>query len=78
MVLAGVLVSCFVTNKRLKLSKNYKTLEPIALEVKKDLGNMAVLGIYRPPRTMCGDYRLILENELSDVCYQLGLSLKQL
>ena len=50
------LVSCFVTNKRLKLSKNYKTLEPIALEVKTDLGNMAVLGIYRPPRTMCGDY----------------------
>ena len=50
------LVSCFVTNKRLKLRKNYKTLEPIPLEVKTDLGNMAVLGIYRPPRTMCGDY----------------------
>ena len=48
-----VLVSSFLTNKRLKLSKNYETLEPIALEVKTDLGNMIVLGIYRPPRAMC-------------------------
>ena len=48
-----VLVSSFLTNKRLKLSKNYETLEPIALEVKTDLGNMVVLGIYRPPRAMC-------------------------
>ena len=63
-----VLVSSSLTKKRLIPSKHYKTLELIALEVKTDTGNMIILGIYRPPRAMCGDYRLQLENELSDVC----------
>ena len=62
------LVSSSLTKKRLKPSKHYKTLELIALEVKTDAGNMVILGIYRPPRAMCGDYRLLLENEISDVC----------
>ena len=62
------LVSSSLTKKRLKPIKHYKTLELIALEVKTDAGNMVILGIYRPLRAMCSDYRLLLENELSDVC----------
>ena len=62
------LVSSSLTKKRLKPIKHYKTLELIALEVKTDAGNMVILGIYRPPRAMCSDYRLLLEYELSDVC----------
>ena len=62
------LVSSSLTKKRLKPNKHYKTLELIALQVKTNAGNMVILGIYRPPRAMCGDYRSLLENELSDVC----------
>ena len=62
------LVSSSLTKKRLKPGKHYKTLELLTLEVKTDAGNIIILGIYRPPRALCGDYRLVLENELSDVC----------
>jgi len=43
-------------------------LELIALEIKTVFGNIIILGIYRPPRSVCGDYRLLLENELSHIC----------
>ena len=33
---------------------------------------MVILGIYLPPKTMCGDYRLLFENELSDVVVVIG------
>ncbi|KAL9977291.1 hypothetical protein ACROYT_G014680 [Oculina patagonica] len=62
------LVSPSLTKKRLKPGKHYKTLKLLALEVKTDAGNIIILGIYRPPRALCGNYRLLLENELSDVC----------
>ena len=29
---------------------------------------MIIIGIYRPPRNLCGDYQLLLENELCQVC----------
>ena len=56
------LVSSFLTKKRLK------PLELLTLEVKTDAGNIIILGIYCLPRALCGDYRLVLENKLSDVC----------
>ena len=62
------LVSSSLTKKRLKPTKNYKTLELIALGIKRDASNMIIIGIYRPPRNLCGDYQLLLENELSQVC----------
>ena len=30
--------------------------------------NMVIIGIYRPPRNLCGDHQQLLENELSQVC----------
>ena len=56
------------TKKSLKPIKNYKTLELMALEITTDARNMVIIGIYRPPRNLCGDYKLLLENELSQVC----------
>ena len=62
------LVSSSLFKKRLQPTKNYKTLELIALEIKTDANNMIIIGIYRPPRNLCSDYQLLLENELSQVC----------
>ena len=50
------LVSSSLTKKTLKPGKHYKTLEPLTLAVKTDAGNIIILGIYRPPRALCGDY----------------------
>ena len=63
------LVSFSLTKKRLKLTKNYKTLELTALEITLDTKNMVIIRIYRPLRNLCGDYQLLLENELSQVCF---------
>jgi len=62
------LISISLSKKRLKLDRNFKTLEVIAFEVKTETGNMIIIGIYRPPRALCGEYQLLLENELSEVC----------
>lgn len=62
------LVSSSLTKKRLRPNKQYETMELIALEVQTDTSNIVVLGIYRPPKALSGDYRLLLDSELSDVC----------
>ena len=61
------LVSSFLSEKRLKPDKHYKTLKLIALEIKTVSANI-ILGIYRPPRSVCGNYQLLLENKLLDIC----------
>ncbi|EDO29916.1 predicted protein [Nematostella vectensis] len=62
------LISTALVKKRLKINKNYKTVETLAFEIKTNKGNMVILGIYRPPTLLCGNYRLELENELSELC----------
>ena len=63
------LVSFSLTKKRLKLTKNFKTLALTALEITPDTKNMVIIRIYRSLRNPCGDYQLLLENELSQVCF---------
>ena len=46
------LVSLSLTRKRLKLTKNYKTLELTALEITPDTKNMVIIRIYRPLRNL--------------------------
>ena len=29
---------------------------------------MVIIGVYRPPRALCGEYRLLLEKEVSEIC----------
>ena len=62
------LASSSLISKRLKLDKSLKTLEYIALQIETETTKMIVIGIYRPPRALCGDYQLLLENELSEIC----------
>lgn len=65
----GIMV--FVANtlqcKRLKFDRKYTTLEPIALEIKIGNRSMTILGIYRPPRNLSGNYQIKLE-ELNNIC----------
>ena len=63
-----VYISSKLTCKRLALEKSYKTIEPIAIDIRIDNRNMVILGIYRPPTVLSGDYQTQLENELSDIC----------
>ena len=49
------LVSFSLTKKRLKLTKNYKTLELTALEITPDTKNMVI--IRKPPKQLCRDNR---------------------
>lgn len=60
--------SSFLAKKRFNPGKHYKTLKHIEVEVKKESIRLLYLGIYPPPRATSGDYRLLLENELSEVC----------
>ena len=34
---------------------------------------MVIIGIYLPPRALCGEYQLLLERELSEVCNWVSL-----
>ena len=63
-----VYISSKLTCKRLALEKSYKTIESIAIEIRIDNRNMVILGLYRTPIVLSGDYQLQLENELSDIC----------
>ena len=62
------LISTALSKTRLKLNRDYKTLEVIAFDVKTETGNMVIIGVYRPPRAVCGEYQLLLEKELSEIC----------
>ena len=35
---------------------------------------MVIVGIYRPPRALCGEYQTLLESELSYVCNWASLN----
>lgn len=66
------LISTVLVKTRLKLTKNQKTLELLAFEIKTDTGNMVIISINRPLRPMCGEYQLLFENELGEICNCAG------
>ena len=66
------LISQSLVRTQLKPDKSFKTLEIIAFEIKTDMDNMVIVGIYRPPRALCGEYQTLLESELSYVCNCTG------
>ena len=68
------LISQSLVRTQLKPDKTFKTLEIIAFEIKTDVENMVIVGIYRPLRALCGEYRTLLESELSYVCNWASLN----
>ncbi|PFX12956.1 putative RNA-directed DNA polymerase from transposon X-element [Stylophora pistillata] len=68
------LISHSLVKTQLKPDKNFKTLEIIAFEIETETDNMVIVGIYRPPRALCGEYQTLLESELSHVCNWASLN----
>ena len=61
-------VSAVIPCKRLKFDRIYKCIEAIALEITISRKEMIMIGMYRPPRALNGNYQLALEDELSHIC----------
>ena len=62
------LISQSLVRTQLKPDKSFQTLEIIAFEIKTDMDNMVIVGIYRPASALCGEYQTLLESELTYVC----------
>lgn len=54
--------------RRLKLSRNYKCLEPIVVNVKIGKTEWIILECIRQQKNLSGNYQLLLEDELSHIC----------
>ena len=63
-----VYISTLLPCRRLKITRTYKTLEPLAVEIRLGTFEMIVIGVYRPPKSVSGDYQLQLEGELNGIC----------
>ena len=65
----GVLVyaSSKIPASRIKPKVNYKTIEPLVLEVKLENTQVVLLGLYRPPRPRSPNYFSVLEDELNNL-----------
>ena len=68
------LISQSLVRTQLKPDKTFKALEIIVFEIKTDVDNMVIVGIYRPPRALYGEYQTRLESELSYVCNWASLN----
>ncbi|CAH3114421.1 unnamed protein product [Pocillopora meandrina] len=63
-----VYISTLLPSRRLKITRTYKTLESLAVEIRLGTFEMIIIGIYRPPKSVSGDYQLQLEGELNGIC----------
>ena len=61
-------VTVVIPCKRLNFNRTYKCIEAIALEITVGRKEMIMIGMYRPPRALTGNYQLALEDELSHIC----------
>ena len=71
-----IYVSSKIPVKRLKPLTNFKTIEPLVLEVKLENSNAVLLGLYRLPRHFNQNYFSVLEHELNNLLSWIT-SLKQ-
>jgi len=60
-------ISSNLPSKKLKLPKNFNTVEALAIQSKLGRHNALLLGLYRSQKATGRDYYLRLENELHDV-----------
>ena len=54
----GILV--YVTKllpfQRLRINRTFKTLEPLAVDIRVGTTDVIIIGIYRPPKPVSGNY----------------------
>lgn len=63
-----VYVSMLLPCKRLSINRTFKTLKPLAVDIRVGTTDMIIIGIYHPPKPVSGDYRLLLQDELNGIC----------
>ena len=63
-----VYISTLLPCRRLKITRTYKTLESLAVEIRLGTFEMIIIGIYCPPKSVSGDYQQQLEGELNGIC----------
>jgi len=51
-----VYISTLLPCKGLRISRAYKTLEPLAGEIRIGTIDMIAIGVYRPPKSLSGNY----------------------
>lgn len=61
-------VSAVIPCKRPNFNRTNKCIEAITLEITVGRKEMIMIGMYRPPRALTGNYQLALEDELSHIC----------
>ena len=60
-------ISTMIPFRRLNLTKSYRTIETLPIEVKLGDSYAVVLGLYRPPHNMGVNYYETLEDELNEI-----------
>ena len=63
-----VYISTLLPCRRLKITRTYKTLESLPVEIRLGTFEMIIIDIYCPPKSVSGDYQLQLEGELNGIC----------
>ena len=43
-------------------------MEPLAVDIRVGTTDMIIIGIYRPPKPVSGNYRLQVQDELNGIC----------
>lgn len=62
-----VYITLSLTSKKIKLPREYKTIEALVIKINVAGRESIILGIYRPPKSSVGDYFLRLEYELNHI-----------
>lgn len=60
-------ITLSLTSKKIKLQREYKTIEALVIKINVAGRESIILGIYRPPKSLVGDYFLRLEDELNHI-----------
>lgn len=62
-----VYITLSLTSKKIKLQREYKTIEALVIKINVAGRESIILGIYRPPKSLVGNYFLRLEDELNHI-----------
>ena len=59
--------SSTLITKKLNPPRKYDTFESLVIKSRFRNNDVTVLGLYRPPKEVCGEYTAKLENDLYDI-----------
>ena len=68
-----VYITLSLTSTKIKLPREYKTIEALVIKINVAGRESIILGIYRPPKSSVGDYFLRLEGELNRLMWSTML-----